>query len=64
MSARTPSPKDDLFSRAERRMKRTEEAAIVPEKEPSYKKGTIARAYKKKEAPKDDETGDDLFWVN
>ena len=63
MSARAPSPKDDLFTRSERRMKRTQEAAIEPKKEPAYKKGTISSKYKQKEDPKEDDTGDDLFWV-
>ena len=63
MSARTPAPKDELLSRSERRMSRTQEAAKVPDKEPSYKKGTISSAYKKKTEPEDDDTGDDLFWV-
>ena len=63
MSARTPAPKDDLLSRAERRMSRTQEAAKEPEKEPSYKKGTISGTYEKKKEPEDDDTGDDLFWI-
>ncbi|WFN33569.1 tubulin/FtsZ family protein [Methanogenium sp. S4BF] len=63
MSARTPAPKDDLLTRAERRMSRTQEAAKEPEKEPSYKKGTISGAYEKKTEPEEDDTGDDLFWI-
>jgi cell division GTPase FtsZ len=63
MSARVPAPKDDLLTRAERRMNKTQEAAKVPEKESPYKKGTISSGYEKKKEPEDDDTDDDLFWI-
>ena len=63
MSARIPSPKDDLITRAEQRMKRTQEAAKEPEKESTYKKGTISKGYEKKKRPEEDESDDDLFWI-
>lgn len=63
MSARVPAPKDDLLTRAERRMKKTQEAAKAPETESPYKKGTIASGYEKKTEPEDDDPDDDLFWI-
>ncbi len=63
MSARVPAPKDDLLTRAERRMSKAQEAAKEPEKESTYKKGTISGGYEKKKEPEDDDTDDDLFWI-
>lgn len=63
MSARVPTPKDDLLSRAERRMQKTREDTKEPETEPSYRKGTISGRYEKKNEPEEGESDDDLFWI-
>ncbi len=63
MSARVPAPKDDLLTRAERRMSKTQKETKEPEKKSAYKKGTIASGYEKESEPEDDDTGDDLFWI-
>jgi hypothetical protein len=63
MSARVPAPKDDMLTRAERRMSKTQEDAKEPERESPYKKGSIASGYEKKSEPEDDDTDDDLFWI-
>ena len=63
MSARIPTPKDDLLSRAERRMQKTRDDAKEPESESPYRKGTISGGYEKKKEPEDEDAGDDLFWI-
>jgi len=63
MSARVPAPKDDLFTRAERRVIKTKTDTKEPEKKSAYKKGTIASSYEKESEPEDDDTDDGLFWI-
>ncbi|WAI01902.1 tubulin/FtsZ family protein [Methanogenium organophilum] len=63
MSARVPAPKDDLLTRAERRMQKTKDAAKEPETESPYRKGTISSGYEKKTEPEENDQDDDLFWI-
>jgi len=63
MSARVPTPKDDLLSRAERRMQKTREDTKEPESKSPYQKGTISGGYEKKKEPEEEDADDDLFWI-
>lgn len=63
MAARVPAPKDDLLTRAERRMQKNQDAVKEPETESPYRKGTISSGYEKKKEPEENDTDDDLFWI-
>ena len=63
MAARVPAPKDDLLSRAERRMQKNQDAVKEPETKSPYQKGTIAGGYEKKKEPEENDADDDLFWI-
>ncbi|WP_319642700.1 tubulin/FtsZ family protein [Methanovulcanius yangii] len=65
MKEKIPAPKDELMARVETRMKKTKEQTAQPQKEPSYKAGTISSTYTKKNSQEEEEEekADDLFWI-